>query len=104
MLEPGSFVNYSSGEIDVRNLYPVQGFKSDTRSPDNLVRGVSAQLVSILPGLTIALRKVLEYDEDSYALQITGTPKDFAVLGRSDIGYQITLSIYPRVDEGQKDT
>lgn len=101
MLEPGSVVNYSTSQINVTNLHPVQGFKTDTRPPDNLVRGVIAQLVSIVPGITIVLRNLLEYDEDHYALQITGTPKGSPVLGGTDIGYQITLSIYPRV-EGRK--
>lgn len=98
MLEPGSLINYSTGQINVTNLHPVEGFKTDTRSPDSLARGVINQLVSILPGITIVLRELLEYDEDHYALKITGTPESSLVLGGSDIGYQITLSIYPRVE------
>lgn len=102
MLEPGSVINYSTGQIHVTNLHPVQGFKTDSRSPDNLARGIANQIVSILPGITIVLRNLLEHDEDNYALKITGTPQNSHVLGGTDIGYQITLSIYPRLEGRQK--
>lgn len=101
MVNDRSFVNYSSSAINIGYSKPSKGFENPERPMSGLVKGMVNEFVGLSPGIESVLKRLLEYDDDDYSLTITGTPTSTPNMGRSDIGYQIVMSIHavpnPRV-------
>lgn len=101
MVTNGSFINYSSSTIHIGYPKPSKGLKDPKKPMSGLVKGMVNEFVRLSPGLESVFKLLLEYDDDDYSLTITGTPTSAPNVGRTDIGYQIVMSIHavpkPRV-------
>ena len=89
--------NNNENNIKERYNFPCEGFEDSTQSGDSLALGILGIIVRIIPRLATSLGEVLEYDENSYAVEVTGTPEGFTQLGCTDIGFTLTLRVYPRL-------